>query len=296
MGRTEIEIFAPAKINLVLRVCGRRSDGYHEIETVMQKLDLADRLLLEKKSGSRDIILRCPGTDLPEGEDNLVFKAAVAFFNFTGILAGVRITLEKRIPVAAGLGGGSSDAAAALIGLNALFCADLPEDDLLGIAALIGADVPFFVSKKSAAYATGIGVTLHSIAPVTDCWIVLVNPGVSVSTKWAYDNFRLTTASKPYMFTGYSKSAQSEFPTGMSEMLARCEAEFPFNDLETVTARRYAVIQTIKDELLGQGACLAMMSGSGSTVFGLFSRQAEAVASCSAFKGLYSGVFLTRPI
>jgi len=296
MVSSELELLAPAKINLVLRICGRRADGYHEIETVMQKLELADHLKIKINFDFKNVELRCPGIDLPEDENNLIYQAAQAFLDYTGISAGVQIRLDKRIPVAAGLGGGSSDAAATLLGLNDLFSTDLAEDDLLGLASALGADVPFFVGKNGAAYATGIGTTLRNIGSITDCWIILVNPGLAVSTKWAYENFRLTNTDKPYMFSGYSKSLENEFPTGMSTVLKKCGTEFPFNDLETVTVQRYGVIKNIKDELQRQGACLAMMSGSGPTVFGVFIRRTEAEASYNVFNKKYNGVFLTQPV
>jgi 4-diphosphocytidyl-2-C-methyl-D-erythritol kinase len=296
MAISELEIAAPAKINLLLRVGGIRADGYHEIETVMQKLTLADRLRLRRTSGSRGVVLRCSGAALPTNEDNLIVKAPLAFFDYTGIAADVRIYLEKLIPVAAGLGGGSSDAAATLSGLNSLFDINLSLDKLRRLGATLGADVPFFIDPGAATFASGTGTTLKNIDPISDCWIVLVNPGVSVSTGWAYENFRLTTAAKPYMLSGYSKSFADALPPGMTATLAICNAGAPFNDLETVTARRYGVIDDIKEKLMGQGACLAMMSGSGPTVFGIFRRQSEAAASCTAFEKLYSGVFLTQPV
>ncbi|NOX24817.1 MAG: 4-(cytidine 5'-diphospho)-2-C-methyl-D-erythritol kinase [Deltaproteobacteria bacterium] len=296
MISSELEILAPAKINLVLRVGSRRADGYHGIETAMQKLALADCLSFKKTAAGCGVELRCSGAVLPEDENNLVFKAALVFFDYTGISGNVEIHLEKRIPVAAGLGGGSSDAAAALSGLNSLFGTNLSLGDLRELGASLGADVPFFIGTNAAAFATGIGTTLKNIEPLGDCWIVLVNPGIPVSTKWVYDNFRLTTGAKPYMLPGCSKSFAGELLPGMPTILAVCNAESPFNDLEAVTARRYGVIQSIKEELAGQGACLAMMSGSGPTVFGIFRRRAEAAASYTAFRELYSGVFLTQPV
>ncbi len=293
---SELEVFAPAKINLVLRVGGRCADGYHGVDTVMQKLALADCLSLKKTAGDRGVELRCSGAALPEDKNNLVFRAARVFFDYTGVSGSVEIHLDKRIPVAAGLGGGSSDAAAALSGLNSLFATNLSTDDLRELGALLGADVPFFIGTNAATFATGIGTTLENIEPLGACWIVLVSPGIQVSTKWVYDNFRLTIDAKPYMLPGCSKSSVSGLLPGMAAILAKCNAKAPFNDLETVTVRRYGVIQSIKEKLAAQGACLAMMSGSGPTVFGIFRLRAAAAASCAAFRKLYSRVFLTQPV
>ncbi len=303
MTDTELEILAPAKINLVLRICGKRADGYHDIETVMQKLNLFDRLTLVKSNKTQGVVLKCPGTDLPEGEENLVYKAAIKFFDCINESPAVHINLEKNIPVAAGLGGGSSDAAATISGLNSLFGSPLTYEKKLKIAASLGADVPFFVADNATAFASGIGDDMEEVDPITNCWVLLVNPGVAVSTKWVYDNFRLTIAKKPYMFTGYQKSIADNrggsiangLGIGLSAILAKCKTEYPFNDLETVTEQRYGVIKTIKEKLLSYGAAFAMMSGSGSTVFGIYQRQAEAEHALEEFKKKYSGVFLTQP-
>ena len=297
MTVSEIEISAPAKINLVLRVCGRRSDGYHEIETVMQKLELADYVRLRKNPTSKSIGLRCSGANLPEDENNLAFKAAAKFYDYTGIKGGLDIELEKHIPIAAGLGGGSSDAAAVLQGLNALFATGISAGKLVELAASLGADVPFFINAGVAAVATGIGTRVEKIDPLEDCWIVLVNPGISVSTKWVYENFRLTTDAKPYSINGYSKSSKiDDLPQGMVAMLKACNVENPFNDLEAVSVKRYEIIQTIKEHLVSNGACLALMSGSGPTVFGIFKHYDQAKSCFGSFSDSYKGVFLTQPL
>lgn len=297
MTTSELEVRAPAKINLLLKVYGRRPDGYHEIETVMQKLELADYLRLRKNPTTKSIRLQCAGAKLPEDETNLAFKAAVIFCDYAGIEGGLDIELEKYIPIAAGLGGGSSDAAAVLLGLNTLFSTEISTDKLAKLAASLGADVPFFISAGGAGLATGIGTKVENIDSLGDCWIVLVNPGISLSTKWVYENFRLTTGAKPYKLSGYSKfSKLDSLPQGMTAMLKACNSDRPFNDLETVSIRRYEIIRTIKELLIGNGACLALMSGSGPTVFGIFNHYDQAKRCLDFFSNSYKAVFLTRPL
>ncbi len=290
-----IEISAPAKINLSLAVISKRPDGYHELETVMQKLQLADRLRLRPTTGP-GVSLSCSGADLPEDESNLAFKAALRFFEHTGIKAGVAIELEKKIPVAAGLGGGSSDAGAVLLGLDRCFGSNLDEGALVRLAVELGADVPFFVTPSPAVLAGGIGERLVGIAPMRPCWLVLVNPGIAVSTRWAFDNLTLTSPANPYMLCRCLKSSGGG-DDGAMPLLRGCDDYHHFfNDLEAVTIARHGVIEEIKRLLVDQGAQVALMSGSGPTVFAVFDRLDRARRSYSFFKDRYRGVFLTEPL
>ncbi len=277
-----IRIEAPAKINWFLAIKGRRDDGYHELETGMQKLQLADFLLIRK--AEKGIQLSCPGTDLPVDNSNLAYRAAEAFFNNYDCSSGVDIILEKRIPIAAGLGGGSSDAAAVLHGMNTLFAAALQTEELLSLARPLGADVPFFVEDYDAAWATGIGDVLCKAEPLQNFWIVLVNPGFPVSTKWVYENFALTTEGNPYILgreLGHEK--------GRNSLIL-------FNDLESVTIQRFPEVGEIKEKLIAGGSRGALMSGSGPTVFGLFDERRMAVKMAEFFQQRYGeNVFLTRP-
>ncbi len=276
---TEIAVKAPAKINLTLKVCGLRADGFHNIKSVMQKIDLTDEILLRKTR--RQIRLSCPGSDLPEDENNIAFKAALTFFKHSGLKNGVEIKLHKGIPTAAGLGGGSSDAAAVLTGLNKLFKTNYPPPVLRKLGAELGSDVPFFITAGGSALATGTGTTIDELPEAEDVWFVLVNPGFSVSTKWVYDNFRLTTADKPDILSGYSKSGDMILlPEDITRLIHRADTDFPFNDLETITAERYPVIKDIKGKLLESRAAAALMSGSGPTVFGIFTHR-QAAENCS---------------
>lgn len=286
MGHITLE--APAKINLYLAVLARRPDGYHDIETLMLKLQLADVLRLQK--GGQGISLRCPSSGLPEDETNLAHRAARAFLEKTGVSHGVEIILEKKIPVAAGLGGGSSDAAAVLCGLNTLFETGLETEALVDLAGTLGADVPFFVESNDIAWARGIGDRLQKAEPVMDCWIVLVNPGFPVSTKWVYENFALTTGGNPYIL-GRERQTERDPAPFLRNGIAKL-----FNDLESVTISRFPEVAAIKQELLADGARDALMSGSGPTVFGIFEDRDHAAGSRDKFFRRYGGnVFLTRP-
>ncbi|MCK5436761.1 MAG: 4-(cytidine 5'-diphospho)-2-C-methyl-D-erythritol kinase [Desulfobulbaceae bacterium] len=283
-----LSLWAPAKINLFLRVIGRRPDGYHDIKTRMQKLGLADHLTISLQN--EGISLSCLGTVLPENETNLAFKAALSFCKYAGVSDGIKIVLEKKIPVAAGLGGGSSDAAAVLKGMNKLFNTGFGPDSLIDMARPLGADVPFFVIDFSAADATGIGDRLQEIQGLENFSVVLVNPGFPVSTKWVYENFALTTQGNPYMLAPglYSDTESGMPPEGEDS------SEF-FNDLESVTISRYPEVGRIKEQLLTDGAGSALMSGSGPTVFGLFADSKKAEASFRKFRLSYFDVFLTGP-
>ncbi len=282
---------APAKVNLYLRIVGKRSDGYHDLDTVMQKLDLSDTVTLSRTE-EPGIRLSCIGADLPEDDSNLVWQAAEAFLARTGLagVCGVSILLEKRIPVAAGLGGGSSDAASVLNGLNTLFETGLSEDTLLALARQLGADVPFFVVAERAVRATGIGDRMQSWPGLVECSLLLVNPGFSVSTAWVYKNFTLTRVDKD--------SKLSDFRKNETDIAEYCPL---FNDLETVTIAKYPELERIKQQMLDCGASGVLMSGSGPTVFGVFPDQPgsteNAAADCAhSFAEEYDqGVIVTRP-
>ncbi|MBT8333888.1 MAG: 4-(cytidine 5'-diphospho)-2-C-methyl-D-erythritol kinase [Desulfobacterales bacterium] len=255
-----IEMFAPAKINLSLCVLGKREDGYHDVVTRMQKLDLCDVLTMTRTDRS-GITLSSDDYGVPHGNDNLAVKAAQIFLKSLGATRndGVSLSLKKNIPIAAGLGGGSSDAGAALRGLNNLFGSPYNDDQLIDMARPLGADVPFFASPYTAVQATGIGDRLRPVKDLSEYWYMLVNPGFTVSTRWVFENYRLTTSEKNSTFPGFQNKTASVFDPAMMH-----------NDLEQVTMSRYPIVRQIKDSLLEEGAKAAMMSGSGPTVFGLF--------------------------
>ncbi len=256
----KISLQAPAKINLFLRVLARRSDGYHDLETWMQKLDLYDTIDLELYRG-KGIKFFCDDVSIPSDDTNLVVRAAKAFFQVSkkGKGYGVRITLQKKIPVAAGLGGGSSDAGTVLRGLNVFFNQEFSETQLVDLARHLGADVPFFVVEHDAVLATGIGDKMHPVESLCNCSFVLVNPGLFVSTAWVFQNLALTSMSKNSKLSCFQKHK------GVSLSLQDMH-----NDLEQVTCVKHPEIEQIKKSLLAVGALRVLMSGSGPTVFGVF--------------------------
>jgi len=265
-ARTDrVAVEAPAKLNLHLRVTGRRPDGYHELISVMVPIDLTDRV--EVRPASRGIELACTGRPVAGGEGNLVWRAARDFLHQGGIRQGVSIRLHKRIPVAAGLGGGSSDAAAMLLALDRIWPGRLGREALFRTAVGLGADVPFFLSAVPA-LATGIGEILESLEYWPELWYVLVKPPMEISTAWVYGRLRiqLTTRENDYI-NGFLN------PNGFSV------AELLENDLERVTETRFPVVTRLKQALLDAGAIGALMTGSGPTVFGVFGTESEARAA-----------------
>jgi 4-diphosphocytidyl-2-C-methyl-D-erythritol kinase len=289
-------VSAPAKINLYLAVKKRRPDGYHELESVMQKLELADLVKVAIDEGT-GVVLSCPDSGLPEDDTNLAWRAARLFLDETGLERRVEIVLEKNIPVSAGLGGGSSDAAAVLLALNELLLTDLEEKILLALAVRLGADVPFFIKKDlPAAFAEGIGERLSPVVGIKDCVVVLVNPGFPVSTQWVFDNFALTTTGNPYILAPEKDCQSGTYSGSCADFLEKAGPEGFFNDLEAVTVSRYPEIETIKKSMLADGARLALMSGSGPTVFGVFTNHGKAASCSEKFRRRYGeNVFLTRP-
>lgn len=289
---------APAKINLYLKVTGRRDDGYHLLDTLMQKIGLFDEI--ELRPCAEGVQLRCPVGGAPESEENLVYRAAERFLRAThgrrqGTWHGIRLTLIKRIPVAAGLGGGSSDAAATLCGLNSLSGCCCSREELATMGLQLGADVPFFLSKAPAAVATGIGEVLQPVAPMRGHSVLLVNPGFPVSTRWVYQSFALTeneiasSLKNSQEGAGVPGTPKQSLHAGQWPLIA-C------NDLEKVTVARYPVIAQLKAEMMGAGAVAALMSGSGPTVFGLFNNRQRAEACFLHFKGRFAHTYLVDPV
>jgi 4-diphosphocytidyl-2-C-methyl-D-erythritol kinase len=250
-------VWCPAKVNLYLRVVGRRPDGYHEVVTVMQPLTLADALSVTL--AGTGISLTCDHPDLPLGEENLVWRAARRFQEETGLTPGVRLSLTKRIPVAAGLGGGSSDAAGTLLALNELAGKPLGPGQLQRLASQLGADVPFFLGRTPAV-GRGIGTQL---SPVTllPYWYLLVNPGVPLSTRWVYENLDLAGLPGP-------PTAETWDPE-LPESWVR-------NDLGAVALKRFPELAELLAGLKEAGARCQGISGSGPTLFGLFPTQEAA--------------------
>ncbi|MFO7569406.1 MAG: 4-(cytidine 5'-diphospho)-2-C-methyl-D-erythritol kinase [Smithellaceae bacterium] len=252
---------APAKINLFLRVLGKRSDGYHDLASAMQQISICDELTYRLRP--KGITLHCPGTDLPADESNLVYRAARALFHYAGYPGGVEITLHKHIPTAAGLGGGSSDAATTLTALNDLCSFGISKDDLMKIGATLGADVPFFIYGPCA-FATGIGDQLHTLPNLPLLNLVLINPAFPLSTKTVYENLNLTLTKKK---NSYSIPRFYALGDVIREL---------HNDLEAVSLKMFPELSDFKYMLIKEGALGALMSGSGPTLFGLFEDEASA--------------------
>ncbi len=261
------KILAPAKVNLCLHVLGRRGDGYHDLAMLMQRIALYDRLEIELVQGE-GVTVECPGLELADGEQNIVEKSARLFLHHVGSSQGLKITVTKEIPAAAGLGGGSSDAAAVLEALDDMLCTGLPCAELRALGYRLGADVPFFLFKQTA-WATGIGERLEAWPGLPPVWMVLVNPGIAVSTAWAFQNLGLTHHR--------SIAKLPRFPQRISALVRLLH-----NDLEVVTCRHHPVITTIKERLIASGAEGALMSGSGPTVFGLFAERGRAERAAAA--------------
>jgi 4-diphosphocytidyl-2-C-methyl-D-erythritol kinase len=255
-----LRLKSPAKVNLRLEILKRREDGYHELRTVLQKINLCDTLSVSLEKG-RGISITTDHPGLPSGKKNLVYQAVQMVLNKSGYKGGVHIDIRKEIPLGAGLGGGSSNAAATLEALNQLLEIGLSVRELTKIGVDIGADVPFFLSE-GAAVATGIGERLKKIE-LPDLWYVLVNPNFEVSTRWAYQNFVLTKRHFHFNLQGFVKT-----PEEISRLL--------WNDLERVVSHKYPQIEAMKKMLVSAGALGALMTGSGPTVFGFFSVRREA--------------------
>ena len=257
---------APAKVNYLLDVIRRRPDGYHDLRMVMQRVNLCDEITIAVTE-TRDITVTCGKNGVPDGPGNIAWKAANSMLGFAKNEQGVDISIEKNIPIAAGLGGGSSDAAAVLMGMNELLGLGFSDQRLMEIGVKLGADVPFFIFKKTA-LAEGIGERLSAMPPMPSLWVLLVNPGVRVSTAWAYGNLRLTS--------GKELAKLPELFCGVEDICAMLS-----NDLESVTIPAFPVIAEIKESMMRLGAVGAMMSGSGPTVFGLF-RDSESAEKARA--------------
>lgn len=266
-NRTGMEIAAHAKINLSLDVLGKRPDGYHNLRMIMQTVELHDTVLLnETKNG---ISLKCSSRWVPQDETNIAWKAAKLLMDKKDIHRGVAIEITKRIPVSAGLAGGSTDAAAVLRGMNGLFSLDLDEDELKDLGKQIGADVPYCI-RGGTRLAEGIGEKLTALEDFTGVDIVLVKPNMGISTAWVYQNLDISKI-------GDSDRPKTEL---LIQMLIKRDingvSQNMRNVLEKVTVPKFAIIQEIKNKLIGLGALGSMMSGSGPTVFGIFSDSSTA--------------------
>jgi 4-diphosphocytidyl-2-C-methyl-D-erythritol kinase len=265
-----ITFHAPAKINLGLQVLGKRPDGFHAIHSLFFHVHgLTDILTLEP---SDELTLSCePEMDIIQ-EANHAWQAASALRTYSGTTKGAHIHLKKRIPMGAGMGGGSSDAAAVLHHLQDFWQLDIEAQELMKLAATIGSDVPFFMQSKPALI-EGRGENLYPFDFECSWWIVLVHPKIHIPTPWAYRQLGLDT--------------QMKEKVGFLELLFQCKQDpysmqnYFFNDFESVVFDQYPMLQALKDTLYDHGACISLMSGSGSSVFGLFTSEEDAVQAAS---------------
>ena len=270
---------AYAKVNLTLAVGEKRPDGYHEVVSVMQQVSLCDTLTAEQTR--EGITLTCSDPALPSGEENLAHRAASLFFRETGIAGGAALTLEKRIPSQAGLGGGSSDAASVLLALRKLYAPALSDTELETMAAALGSDVPFFI-RGGTQLATGRGEVLSPLPPLTDGWFVIVKPTESFSTPAMYRRLdELPPACTPPL-----PPLQGGLPALASGLFNRFEAAIPAG----------SAVWDIKARLAAYGALASLLSGSGSAVFGLFDTETAARAAVEALRPAWPEIFLARPV
>ena len=285
----KIQLKALAKINLVLDVLRRREDGYHEVKMIMQTIGLHDDLEI-RKTKTPGIQVKTNLYYLPTNENNLVYKAAKLLMDEFQIQDGVSIQLKKRIPVAAGMAGGSSDGAAVLWGINQMYGLGLSMQALMERGVRLGADVPYCI-QRGTALAEGIGEKLSVLPPMPKCTILIAKPGISVSTKFVYENLHANDL-KPEQHPDVDSMIEAMRQKDLGLLCSRMG-----NVLETVTIPAYPVINEIKRTMIDNGAIGSMMSGSGPTVFGIFDSPAAAKQAVKAVRAakLAKQIFLTTP-
>ena len=280
-----ISINAMAKINLGLDVLRRRENGYHDVKMIMQTVNIYDTLDFVKLQESK-IVVKTDTMELPTDENNLIYKAAKLLFDKCGVKEGVEITLTKRIPIAAGMAGGSTDAAAALVGINTLFELNLSMDELKEVGVKIGADVPYCI-EGGTALSEGIGEILTKLPDAPDCFVVVAKPEISVSTKYVYENLHANELKVHPDIDGMVEAIKEGNLDGVCKRME--------NVLETVTETKYPIITEIKNLLKDAGAENSLMSGSGPTVFAIFKEEEIANKALELVKksGLAKQSFVT---
>ncbi len=279
----KIKLKSRAKINLHLDIVGKREDGYHLLETIMQQIDLYDDIEITKTDSG--IITNTSSEYVPDGEKNIAYKAAKILIDDFPSINGVKINIEKRIPVGAGLGGGSSNAACVLIGMNKLFNLNLSDEQLIEYGVKLGADVPFAIIGGTA-IATGIGEILTKIKGLNNQWVLITKPNLSVSTKEIYENFDTSKIRKTRDLNKLVESIESQDISTMSNLM--------FNSLEEVTFSKYSSAKDLKQKLKELGATAVMMSGSGPTIFGFYKTFDKGKKSLEHLKKLYPQSYLIK--
>lgn len=271
----KLEYKARAKVNLGLDVCGRLENGYHEVKMVMQTVDIYDELVFKRRQDP-DIILAVDSQDtLGDVSNNLIFRAAKLMKEYFSIKEGIEIYLKKNIPVAAGMAGGSTDAAATMLAMNELFGLGKSKEQLMELAVRLGADIPFCIMGGTA-LAEGIGEKLTELPAPQKAAILIAKPDIMVSTKDVYENLHLETVEKHPDIDGMIQALKDGSLRGVTDRME--------NILETVTIQLYPVIEEIKSFMKEHGAINALMSGSGPTVFGIYQTEEEAKQAAAALK------------
>lgn len=271
-----VSVPAPAKVNLILRILDRRPDGFHNLWSVMQTVRLEDEVSIRLSQAHSEIKLQCDSLSLNADQTNLVYRAAAAVLQRTGRKVGLDVNLAKRIPMGAGLGGGSSDAAATIIGLNHLLNLGWSTMDMAGVGQALGSDVPFFFSAPSAVV-SGRGEHVDAIEVTGSRWVVLVNPGFSVETKWAYQQLSATRSQVRPLSDRHAALARNS-KVSWEQILSLAE-----NDFEAPVFQAHPQLREIKMQLLKAEAEVALLSGSGATVFGVFQTEAKARQAVARF-------------
>jgi len=284
----EIKINSYSKINLTLNILGKRLDGYHNIETIMQSTNLADKISI-KEDKEEGVKIECSHPQVPVDAQSLAYRSAEKILNQYRITKGVKIEIDKNIPLASGMAGGSANSASILVGINKLFALNLSNTDLSGMGEELGMDVPFCIQNGTAlAYHRGEKVTpLPPINP--SLWIVIINPGFGIPTKWAYDNLNLSLIKRENnntkaMLEALNKGKVQEITNNL------------FNSFEKLMIKKYPKIGKIKDRLIEEGALGALMSGSGPTVFGIAQGKEKALEICKKLKSEYKSIWVVQTI
>lgn len=282
---TSIRLPSFAKVNLGLIIKGKRGDGFHEIETLLQQIDLKDELQIQTLD-EPIIKMHCTHPDIPLGEENICVRAAYLLQNATGVQKGAEIFLNKMIPIGAGLGGGSSNGAVVLLGLNRVWNLNLKSEQLLELASQLGSDVPFFI-YGGAALAKGRGENLTTVNLEFDFPVLIIYPNIKIMTEWAYAQLNLSlTMKKKYIKLAHFKDRNFN------------DVDFYKifkNDFEEIVFKKYPVLSDIKNELQQKKAIFVSLSGSGSTIFGIFRREIDALNANKQFQRQYR-TNITRPV
>ena len=282
----KLQLKAYGKINLGLDVIRKRPDGYHDLDMIMQMVDVYDDVIIEKKAGE-EIVVKADAAVLSNGKDNLAYMAAKMLFDEFGIKSGVEITIHKRIPIAGGMAGGSSDCATTLIGINEMFNLGLSKQQLMERGVKLGEDVPYCVLGGTA-IARGIGEVLTPLPTPPQCHVIIAKPPISVSTAYVYGHIRPDEITKRPDIEQMTLAIKEQDLNKLSDLL--------YNVMEEVTVSEYPVIEKLKSIMLENGALNSIMSGSGPTVFGLFDDREKAQAAMKALdsKELTEQLYLTK--